>query len=774
MKKWDNAACLDGSWQLYFQDNCIVNEFENPATEETLKRLGYPSVPATVPGNFELDMERAGLLPDLLKGLNMLKVQDLENKHLWYVTRFTNPYSNVGKCALRFEGIDAFSEIYLNGKLLGETDNMLIPHEFTATGIINGENELVVHIKPTEIEARKFNTEASTSVYNARYTASSMFVRKPAHMYGWDIMPRAISGGLWRSVSLICKKEEYIEDVYMYTATLRPNRAVVFINYQIVCHGDKIRDYRIEIKGGCKESVVNETYTMWHTSGRIHFYVDNPKLWWTKDMGDPNLYDLEISLYRGDKLIDKEKKRLGIREVKLLRTSIIDEEGNGEFLFKLNGQRLFIRGTNWVPLDAFHSRDKQRLPKALELLGEQGCNMVRCWGGNVYESQEFFDYCDENGIAVWQDFAMACATYPKEDVFLSAIKKEAESVIRNYRHHPSIFVWAGDNECDMFCSYSAVPQDPNNNPITRRVLPEVIQRLDPMRAPCFLPSSPYMDKTAVMTSGKTPEDHYWFRTYYKDPCYKDGKAKYLSEIGYFGVPAPQSLRKFFTKKGIWHWKNNPEWIFYAMSTEPTADSESAFIPECINRMVEYLFEKSPDNINDFAIASQIVQAEAMKFFVEHFRINKWQKTGIMCWNLIDGWPQISNGFVDYYFRKKMVFNIVKTSQLPIAVACDEPHNGIISVYGISEYLENKSIEFSVVDMDNLITVAGGRTELPANESCQIASFSYDDAQHCYRIEWAVDGKNYTSHYLAGKPVFELDKLKKYYKTLGYYKPEEYK
>lgn len=773
MKIWNDTLKLDGIWQLYLEDNCVVKKIEEkPTTEKELKELERPSIPATVPGNFELDMERAGLLPDLLKELNMLKVQELENKHLWYVTRFNNPYDATERCFLRFEGIDTFAEIYLNGKLIGETDNMFIPHEIAVPEIKAGENELVVHIKPTEIEARKFQTEASTTVH-WKNTASSMFVRKAPHMYGWDIMPRAITGGLWRSVSLICKAEDYIEDIYLYTATLRPNRAVIFINYQLVCKEDNIRDYRLEIKGGCGDSLVNETYDLWHTSGRIHFYVDNPKLWWTKDMGEPNLYELKVELYYKDKLIETVDKKLGIREVKLLRTSIIDENGNGEFCFKLNGEKMFVRGTNWVPLDAFHSREKERMPKALELLDESGCNMVRCWGGNVYEPQEFFDFCDEHGIAVWQDFAMACATYPKEDVFLEAIKKETESVVRNYRHHPSIFIWSGDNECDMFTTYSAVPQDPARNIVTRKIIPEVINRLDPMRSPYFLPSSPYIDELAMSTGAKTPEDHYWFRCYYKDPKYL-GNAKYLSEIGYFGVPALESLRKFFSEKALENWLKDPEWIFYAMSTEITPDSEGAFIPQCIANMVGYLFDEIPDNLSDFTVASQIVQAEALKFFVEHFRIHKWEKTGIMCWNLLDGWPQTSNGFVDYYFKKKMVFDIVKTSYAPVSVACGEPSDGKISVYGINEYLQNKEIEYTVTCMDTGTVVAMGKTNISANESCKIAEFEYDGAKCCYLINWTVDGKEYNSHYLAGEPLFDFGKVSKYYETLGYYNPQDYK
>ena len=231
---------LNGTWTLVVAEHSQVRRHSEPlCTESALQAAGFLKLNGSVPGNFELDLQAAGLLDDPFFGTNPLKLQELENRHLWYVRRFGFD-GDASRAFLRFEGIDTISEIYLNGRLLGTTDNMFLAHEFFAEGIRAGENELVVHIKPVCIEARALETDADVFVHNP-YNAGSLMVRKAAHSFGWDIFPRCISGGLWRGCSIVEKKKDYLQDIYLTTVTLSEGGAGLHCIYETAIFRRTIR-----------------------------------------------------------------------------------------------------------------------------------------------------------------------------------------------------------------------------------------------------------------------------------------------------------------------------------------------------------------------------------------------------------------------------------------------------------------------------------------------------------------------------------------------------
>ena len=244
-----------------------------------------------------------------------------------------------------------------------------------------------------------------------------------------------------------------------------------------------------------------------------------------------------MTLLRRGEVVDSLSLRHGIRTVVLDRTSVTTEDGDGEFRFIVNGDPIFVLGTNWVPLDVYHARDLSRLASVLDLLDEIGCNMVRCWGGNVYESDAFFDWCDEHGVMVWQDFAMACAIYPQDSAFQEVLRTEVTAVARRLRQHPSLVLWAGDNECDQKHVRTGQGRDPNLNVLTRSVIPEVLRLEDPSRP--YLPSSPYIDDVGFLAGERfLPEDHLWGpRVDFKGDYYSGALCHFASEIGYLGAPS---------------------------------------------------------------------------------------------------------------------------------------------------------------------------------------------------------------------------------------------
>ena len=711
------------NWSLIFAENKrLRTEKPDISTIASLEKTGYDKIDARVPGNIERDLFRAGVIEDPYFGTNPIQYQWIEKLHMFYYRTFRVEQKTREEIKLRFEGIDTASEIFLNGKKIGETENMLVAHEFdVADDIREGENELIVHIMPACIAARKYPIDPGTRV-GGNHTCGISF-RKAPHMYGWDIMPRLVSGGIWRSVTLEQMAEDRIDDVYLYTARvdLKNKKAVLSVSFNCHLAEDDTKEYSVRFTGICGDSVlVNTVDRLWHTAETFTFRLENVKFWWPHNYGEPNVYDYKIELLHLGEVVAEYNTRIGIRMVDLERTDLTDETGSGEFVFRVNGKKIFAMGTNWVPADAMHSFDKDRIPAILPMLSDIGCNIIRVWGGNVYEDDMLYDYCDDHGIMVWQDFIMGCALYPQDEDFKSRLYVEASAAVKRLRSHPSIVLWAGDNECDeAFFWAEKIPfAMPSQNANTRVILPSVLRIHDPTRP--YLPSSPYLSDESVLTGRKydASECHLWGpRDYFKGKFYGTSVCHFASETGYHGCNSPDSLRRFISEDQLWPWTNaekpkdgqlwdkgkvlaNPDWLAHA--TCPVLDhtaEEKYRIPLMANQVIT-LFGKQPDDLDAFAYQSQNSQAEAKKYFIERFRVFKWRRTGIIWWNLIDGWPQISDAVVDYYGMKKLAYHYIKRSQQPVCFIFDEPKDGKLAVSVVNDLQEDKKVCFKITDLTN--------------------------------------------------------------------------
>ena len=745
-------------WKIAYahHEDCYQNQY---CRIKDLEQSGFDILPASVPGNFELDLIKVGKLEDLYFGTNTLKAQELEDVHVWYYTKVniekTNQY-------LHFEGIDTFSDIYVNGVLVKSTDNMHLPYDVEADWL-KGKNEVVVHIKPTMLEARTFTAPAVC--YAQKYNYPSLYVRKASHMFGWDIMPRIVSAGLWKDVTLCEKNADKINEVYLVTNKIEERTdgtKVVHMRFYINTDlsGAFAKDYKVRIEGRCGESHFIQEQVLWHNTFAFQFDISDCKLWWPKNAGEQNLYDVTVTLLRGDRTCDAYQFSAGIRTVELERTDVTDKEGNGDFCFRVNGKKIFVLGTNWVPLDAFHSNDNNRLPQALELLDEIGCNMVRCWGGNVYESKEFFDYCDKHGIMVWQDFAMGCAVYPNEQLFEQKLTEEAVYQIKRLRNHASLVLWAGDNECDLSLEWAGIKQNPNHNSLTRNVLRRLVEMHDYGRP--YLPSSPFVSNAAFHGDGLMPEDHLWGpRDYFKGPYYKDTFVHFASETGYHGFPSPKSLDKFlehseqiFEADGM----ATDEYLVHGAGMELGMNTPYAYRIKLAYDQVITLFGKVEEDFSDFVRQSQISQAEAKKYFIEKFRIGKWKRTGIIWWNLLDGWPQVSDAIVDYYYTRKLGFHYIKRSQAPVCLMFDEPEDGKLRLVAVNDLPENKNISYTVkkyMGTTNDVVVLSGDISLEADTAASVDSITIsENEKEFYYMEWTMDGKTYKNHYFTN--IIDID------------------
>jgi beta-mannosidase len=752
------TVSLDGTWGLTH----FLEGSEAVTNPEELAARGLPRLCAEVPGNVELDLVRAGELPEPFFGMNMTLLRPLEFHEWWLEREFITP--DFAAVDLVFEGLDCFATIWLNGTCLGGSSNAMIAHRFDASLALAapGEsNRLVVRL------ASPINAVRDLPIHSGDRAQSvnleSIWARKPPHAYGWDIMPRAVSAGIWRPVCLEERLPTDWTNLHVRTKTASEGHAELELDFAFRTDAPILDGFEVRIEGVCGDSRFERTQRVHFTAGHIRFDVAQPRLWWPRGYGDAALYDVTITLLHNGQTVAVRDLKTGIRTVKLERSEVNTTEKPGHFLFRVNGERIFCKGSNWVPADAFHSRDAERIPDLLALFADMGCNMLRCWGGNVYEPHLFYDICDREGILVWQDFAMACARYPLAPEFQEMLRVEAEWVVRELRNHPCIALWAGDNECD--CSYLGwwgEPVDPARNVLTRKVLPEVTTRLDPTRP--YLPSSPYISPDVFALGGGdklSPEQHLWGpRDYFKSDFYAKNTACFASEMGYHGCPSASSLAKFISPDKLWPALDNEEWLLH--STDPMPGiSHITYRIELMHKQVLEVFGEIPDTLEEFALASQIVQAEAKKFFLEIFRQHKWRKSGVLWWNMVDGWPQISDAIVDYYLDKKLAYHYLKRVHGQLAVIVREPGAWNASVCVSNDSRQARHGTFRIWDADTDETVLGGEFRVAANENAELGTIRTPcSAQRLFLIEWESDGEKGCSHYLLGTPPFSLADYKR--------------
>ncbi len=745
-------------WKLSYIDNKTLNEegFSPKTSKDVLSRL--TAAHAEVPGNFELDLMREGILPDLYYGTNTLLAQRLENLHLYYFTEFD--YSNDDKTDdfLVFEGIDTIAEIFLDGVKIGRTENMLHSHEFALNGVASGKHDLLVHVLPTVLYARQFNLPAMC--FGAKYNSDSLFVRKAPYMFGWDIMPRIVSGGLWKPVVIKKLSRSRLKNPFTYTERISNGTAYLNTALRVVSDEDYITDYSVSFELYFGETcVIKKTQRCFASNIRIAAMVNDAKLWYPKNYGEQNLYTVRLTLLKGDELVDSTEYNVGIRTVKLSRTSCSGDDG--DFCFIINGKRVFCLGTNWVPTDAFPSKQKDNDLRGLNLLNELGCNMIRCWGGNIYPDQTLYDFCDKNGIMIWQDFSFGCGHYPDDEFLCRLTKEEIKRTAITYRNHPSLVLWAGDNECDVFIcqdwerNHSKTGPEgllnPNDNVLTRDVILHELRNHDATRP--YLPSSPYLDQTAYL-NGLPSEDHLWGpRDYFKGDFYKNPVCHFASEIGYHGCNSPKSVEKFIPqesldKMGTSKGCTNADWIVHASGIETATTAEGnpyAYRIALMISQVERIFTENGVTLSDFAMRSQISQAEADKYFIERFRIEKWRKTGIIWWNIIDGWPQISDAIVDYYGIKKLAYSYIKRSQQPFAMILGEPTDGKSVLFAVNDLQNDVNGTYTVKNLRTGEIVARGKVFAKANSVAEIAQITVEDHAF-YLIEWNTDHAKGINHH----------------------------
>lgn len=663
-------------------------------------------LPAKIPGSVYGNLLEQGLMPDPYYGMNELEALRLMENDFRFRTVFslTEEQFTGDFLLLHFEGVDTLAKVYLNGRLLGKTDNMHRIWEFSIEDAASvGENELVVEIaSPT-----RFIAEENQKVFTGGSTDAMRgfpHLRKAHCMFGWDWGPRLPDAGIFREVSVLSGKKARIEEVYitqnwrntksgidqnqcgskppMVDITQKKDLAedntmdLVDITFDITCglfgdtddYGDS-NELRIAlydpdgVKIAEKSSKSVSVEAACATEGWDTVTVKNPRRWWPNGYGDQPLYRAEVTLLdeEGD-VLDQWSRRIGLRTL----TVNTDKDEWGEcFAHEVNGVKIFAMGADYIPEDNIFSRmSPERTRRLLEDAVAAHHNCIRVWGGGYYPDDWFFDLCDELGLIVWQDFMFACASYELDDAFERNISAEIRDNVRRIRHHACLGIWCGNNEMETQTLDGAwqpsIKQKCDYIKIFEYIIPKILEEEDPTTF--YWPSSPSSggnyDNPWDENRGDT---HYWDVWHGNKPFtdYRHYFFRYLSEFGFQSFPCLKTVETFtaaedrniFSRVMEMHQRNaaaNGKIMTYLSAT--------------------YLY---PTDFTMLLYASQLLQADAIRYGIEHFRRNRGRCMGTVVWQLNDIWPVASWASIDYYGRWKALHYAEKRAFAPVMISCEE-------------------------------------------------------------------------------------------------------
>ena len=765
------AMSLDGEWTLrHFPqpDFDAVRELKDvPADAQTLK--------ATVPGDAFLELEKAGVVPPLFTGTNVWAMRRWENRQWLYSRTFRVPAfdAKTQRARLRFGGLDTLADVFLNGEKIGSPANMQVEHVFDVTAKLrqDAENEVAVLFRSPVLEDEKYVFDSHG--FHSSGSVESEPLRKACHQFGWDIFPRLISAGIWRPVTLDIESRAQVENVYWITRELdvAKSKAVVRVEFKTVLpFRERLGGKYVLTLTRNGRTAFREEYPLETVATRRTIWLSDVAPWWPKGYGEAALYEAAIEIVGGvsKEVIASDRRKIGLRTVALERDDVYSAERPGEFVFRVNGEKIYCRGSNWVPLDMMHSRDAERTIPTLELFKDLNCNMVRVWGGGVYESDAFYDYCDREGILVWQDFMTGCGCFPQDDAYAAVTDDEIRKVLLRLRNHAAIALWAGNNENDGFIigEYRGLAKiDPNDERNSRITIPRVCWELDPVRP--YLPSSEYYSPDVAAGLAKPSENHLWgARAYYKVPYYTNSPAHFVSEMGYHGMPNRATLERMMTKEGLYPFKDD-KFTPASWNDEYQCKASRPFVTgdygknrnHLMSNQVKIMFGAPSTDLDTFIAQSQIVQAEAMKTFVELFRSRKFARTtGLIWWNVQDGWPQLSDAVVDYFGGKKRAYYAIRNVQHDQLVMVRDDHK----VVAVNDTLKPVEGRAKVVDRESGKVLLETSYSVPKNAAVEIGSVAWS-GQGLLDITYEQGGEQHTNWFLYGEPPFDFAKVKDWLK-----------
>lgn len=655
-------------------------------------------LPAKVPGCIHTDLFDNDRIDDPFFRNNEKNIQWIDKINWEYRTTFINDPETLKKKNHRlvFEGLDTYADVYLNGEKILGANNMFRSWSINVNGLLRKSNELhIVFRSPVEEDVPKFDAlgyqlpaiNDQSDVGDLGDKKISIFARKAPYHYGWDWGPRFVTMGIWRSVHLLGWNDTIIESVHYRQHEVNDQYARISANIEITSGCRQTINLKISDKN---EGVILAKQAVPLLKGNqvitVPIEIKNPELWWCNGLGEPYLYLINAEIFQAGKLIDKNEVRVGLRSLKVIREK--DEKGRS-FYFEINGVPLFAKGANYIPNDNFITRvSDAKYEHIIRSANDTHMNMLRVWGGGIYENDIFYDLCDKYGILVWQDFIFACSMYPGDEAFLSNVRQEIVDNVKRLRNHSSIAIWCGNNENDMiwfwpkpigwksqFDEQTADKIWSDYRKVFYEMLPEILDEYDPDRF--YWPSSPlaeYDDRASY--TNRTGDMHYWGVWHSKESFdkFKVHLARFMSEYGFQSFPELATVKKYTLPED---WDIDSEVM--------TAHQRSGIGNQRIKMYMEWDYHL-PENFLDMLYLSQVLQAEGMKIGMEAHRRSKPYCMGSLYWQINDCWPVASWSSIDYYGRWKALHYFAKKAFAPILIS-PTLDNDIVRVFLVTDKLE---------------------------------------------------------------------------------------
>lgn len=643
-------------------------------------------LPANVPTSVHSALLQNGKIEDPYYRDNEAKVQWIEEKDWEFRSTFdVDPVTLQKKhVELVFKGLDTYTHIYLNDTLILETDNMFRSWKVDVKKWIKPTgNRLLVYF---DSPVKRIKPEWDKLGYELPGGIRTMS-RKAQFHFGWDWGPRLAGCGILKAPEIVAWDDVIIENIFVTTINVTPEKAKMVARFRY--RSDFAGNVTLISRDGKRKGVEDRKFEVGVHNDSITFEVMNPKLWWSNGMGEPHLYDFSFEIKRGVRQLEKVDVRTGIRTIKL----VTEKDKDGEsFYFLLNDKRVFAKGANYIPQDLMQDRVTPfHYQKLLDDVKSSNMNMLRVWGGGIYEDDLFYQLCDARGILVWQDFMYACALYPSNGRFLKTAAFEALEQIERLRQHPCIALWCGNNENNE--AWNNWGWQMNFTEEQRKQLWRDYKTLFQDLLPIYVEtnaggvsyweSSPRYGR-ANPKSHKEGDSHYWGVWHDEEPFDVLNKKvpRFMSEFGFQSFPEWKTIETFTLPED----RKLESKVMLAHQKHPRGN---ALIAEYLQR--DY---RPVDKFEDLVYVSQLLQAEGMRTGIEAHRRNKPYCMGTLYWQLNDVWGGASWASRDYFGRWKALQYYVREAYKPVAVL-PYVENDVLKVYGVSDLPDSAVVHLRV-------------------------------------------------------------------------------
>lgn len=661
---------------------------------------------AKVPGTIHQDLLNHNRIPNPFYGMNEEAVQWVENEDWMYRTSFvvTEEQLNRDAAVLELDGLDTYADVFLNGALILRSDNMFVGHKVPVKSVLRkGENRLLIRFRSAVKEAlpqwetNGFDYPADNDHSSKRV---SIYTRKAPYSYGWDWGIRLATCGIWRPVRLVFSDVARIEDYYVRQAsvsaskadvdnrleitnvTSQPVSALLKVAYHYSANDTKEVQKQIELRPG--ENTVS-----------LPVMIDNPHLWMPNGWGEPSLYKFTASVSVDGVDVASQERQVGLRSIRVVME---DDEHGKPFYFEVNGHPMFAKGANFIPDDALLPNvTTERYKRIFEDVKAANMNMLRVWGGGIYEDDKFYDEADRNGILIWQDFLFACTTYPHDPLFLKRVEAEAEYNIKRLRGHASLAMWCGNNEIyegvrywgwkNKYTAEAFAEMNRGYDVLFRQLLPDMVKRFDSDRF--YMHGSPYEANWGRPESWKIADSHNWGTWYGRKPfeSFDSEIPRFMSEYGFQAFPEMKTIRTFAEEKDF-------ELESPVMNAHQKATIGNALIKQTMG-----LYYKVPAKFEDLVYVGLVLQGHGMRHGIEAHRRNRPYCMGSLFWQLNDSWPVVSWSSIDYYGNWKAMQYQSQRAFAPVLINAIKEGDDLC-VYLISDELQDRDdVRLTVELMD---------------------------------------------------------------------------